>query len=74
MGLWVWNRMHYRTYVKKDGTQEERRTHPGNAIIFTGLTRQGIQLPKGQLEKLGFGLKGALETPPISRLLSLIHI
>ena len=30
MGLWVWNRMHYRTYVKKDGTQEERRTHPGN--------------------------------------------
>ncbi len=30
MGLWVWNRMHYRTYVKKDGTQEERRAHPGN--------------------------------------------
>lgn len=30
MGLWVWNRMHYRTYVKKDGTQEERRTRPGN--------------------------------------------
>ena len=29
MGLWVWNRMHYRTYVK-DGTQEERRTRPGN--------------------------------------------
>ena len=30
MGLWVWNRMHYRTYVKKDGSQEERRAHPGN--------------------------------------------
>ena len=30
MGLWVWNRMHYRTYVKTDGTQEERRAHPGN--------------------------------------------
>ena len=25
MGLWVWNRMHYRTYVKTDGTKEERR-------------------------------------------------
>ena len=30
MGLWVWNRMHYRTYVKQDGTQEERRQRPGN--------------------------------------------
>lgn len=30
MGLWVWNRMHYRTYVKKDGTQAERRARPGN--------------------------------------------
>ena len=30
MGLWVWNRMHYRTYVKSDGTQEERRAKPGN--------------------------------------------
>jgi DUF1680 family protein len=30
MGLWVWNRMHYRTYVKTDGTQEERRAKPGN--------------------------------------------
>lgn len=30
MGLWVWNRMHYRTYVKADGTQQERRAVPGN--------------------------------------------
>ncbi|AVM53385.1 hypothetical protein JN06_00879 [Bacteroides zoogleoformans] len=30
MGLWVWNRMHYRTYVKTDGTQDERRMRPGN--------------------------------------------
>ena len=30
MGLWVWNRMHYRTFVKSDGTQEERRAKPGN--------------------------------------------
>ena len=30
MGLWVWNRLHYRTYVKEDGTQAERRAHPGN--------------------------------------------
>ena len=30
MGLWVWNRMHYRTYVKSDGTQGERRARPGN--------------------------------------------
>ena len=30
MGLWVWNRMHYRTYVKEDGTQDERRAKPGN--------------------------------------------
>ena len=30
MGLWVWNRLHYRTYVKTDGTREERRARPGN--------------------------------------------
>ena len=30
MGLWIWNRMHYRTYIKMDGTQEERRATPGN--------------------------------------------
>ena len=30
MGLWVWNRMHYRTYVKTDGSQQERRARPGN--------------------------------------------
>lgn len=30
MGLWVWNRMHYRTHVKSDGTQVERRARPGN--------------------------------------------
>lgn len=30
MGLWVWNRMHYRTYVKQEGTQDERRAKPGN--------------------------------------------
>lgn len=30
MGLWVWNRLHYRTYVKEDGTQDDRRAKPGN--------------------------------------------
>ena len=30
MGLWVWNRLHYRTFVKSDGNQEERRQRPGN--------------------------------------------
>lgn len=30
MGLWVWNRLHYRTYVKKEGTEQERRERPGN--------------------------------------------
>lgn len=30
MGLWVWNRLHYRTFVKKDGTQAERRQRYGN--------------------------------------------
>lgn len=30
MGLWVWNRLHYRTYVKTDGGQAERRAKPGN--------------------------------------------
>ena len=30
MGLWVWNRLHYRTYVNAEGTQEERRARPGN--------------------------------------------
>ena len=30
MGLWVWNRLHYRTYVKSDGRPDERRAKPGN--------------------------------------------
>lgn len=30
MGLWVWNRLHYRTYVNSKGTQQERRSKPGN--------------------------------------------
>ncbi len=30
MGLWIWNRVHYRTYVKNEGTREERRATPGN--------------------------------------------
>ena len=30
MGLWVWNRLHYRTYMKSDGRQDERRARPGN--------------------------------------------
>ncbi len=30
MGLWVWNRMHYRTYVKNDGNKAERQAKPGN--------------------------------------------
>ena len=30
MGLWVWNRLHYRTYVKSNGRQDERRARPGN--------------------------------------------
>ena len=30
MGLWIWNRMHYRTHIKLDGTQDERRAMPGN--------------------------------------------
>ena len=30
MGLWIWNRLHYRTYMEMEGTQEERRAKPGN--------------------------------------------
>ncbi len=30
MGLWIWNRLHYRTYVNTEGTREERRATPGN--------------------------------------------
>ena len=30
MGLWVWNRLHYRTFLKTDGTPDERRAKPGN--------------------------------------------
>ena len=30
MGLWVWNRLHYRTYVQTEGTRDERRQRPGN--------------------------------------------
>ena len=30
MGLWVWNRLHYRSYVKDDGSKAERQAKPGN--------------------------------------------
>ena len=30
MGIWVWNRLHYRTYVQTEGSREERRQRPGN--------------------------------------------
>ena len=30
MGLWVWNRMHYRTYIKRDGDKAARQARPGN--------------------------------------------
>ena len=30
MGLWVWNRLHYRTYVKAEGDEAERQAKPGN--------------------------------------------
>jgi len=30
MGLWVWNRLYYRTFIEMEGTQEERRAKPGN--------------------------------------------
>ena len=30
MGLWVWNRLHYRTFVQSTGSQDERRARPGN--------------------------------------------
>jgi DUF1680 family protein len=30
MGLWVWNRMHYRTFVKSEGDKAERQAKPGN--------------------------------------------
>lgn len=32
MGMWVWNRLHYRTHVDSMGTREERRQHPGNRL------------------------------------------
>ena len=32
MGLWVWNRMHYRTHVNAEGDQEVRRAKPGNRL------------------------------------------
>ncbi|MBR3288119.1 MAG: glycoside hydrolase family 127 protein [Bacteroidales bacterium] len=30
MGLWVWNRMHYRTFVQQEGSRQERQERPGN--------------------------------------------
>ena len=30
MGLWVWNRLHYRTFVDTKGSRDERRHRPGN--------------------------------------------
>ena len=30
MGLWVWNRLHYRTYVSHEGNKAQRLSKPGN--------------------------------------------
>ena len=30
MGLWVWNRMHYRTYVETEGDKAKLQARPGN--------------------------------------------
>ncbi len=30
MGLWVWNRLHYRTYVSTEGDKQQRQARPGN--------------------------------------------
>ena len=30
MGLWVWNRLYYRTFVQQEGSREARRSRPGN--------------------------------------------
>ena len=30
MGLWVWNRLHYRTYVQTEGDRSQRQARPGN--------------------------------------------
>ena len=30
MGLWVWNRLHYRTFVQTEGSKAERQAKPGN--------------------------------------------
>ncbi|MGM9675783.1 MAG: beta-L-arabinofuranosidase domain-containing protein [Bacteroidaceae bacterium] len=30
MGLWVWNRMHYRTFMQSHGDTKQRRQGPGN--------------------------------------------
>ena len=30
MGLWVWNRLHYRTYVSTEGDKAQRQARPGN--------------------------------------------
>ena len=30
MGMWVWNRMHYRTFCQQEGNTASRRARPGN--------------------------------------------
>ena len=30
MGMWVWNRMHYRTFCQQEGNTAARRSRPGN--------------------------------------------
>ena len=30
MGLWVWNRLHYRTYASSEGDKAQRQAKPGN--------------------------------------------
>ena len=66
MGLWVWNRLHYRTFVQSEGTQEERRARPGNRYEMWNMYIAGeVGGMAESLARLSEMVKSPSLTPPV---------
>lgn len=60
MGLWVWNRLHYRTFVQSEGSVEERRARPGNRYEMWNMYIAG---EVGGMEESLSRLSGMVDDP-----------
>ena len=60
MGLWVWNRLHYRTFVQEEGTQAERRARPGNRYEMWNMYIAG---EVGGMQEVLSRLSGMVDDP-----------